>query len=256
MGLLQDKKGIIFGVANERSIAWAIAKALRREGAHLAFTYANKTLESRVKPLAESMGSEIVLPCDVTVDGEIDGVFDTIKERWGGLDIVIHSIAFAEKNELKGMFMDTSREGFRIAMDVSVYSLVAITRRALPLMEGRGSSIVTLTYYGSEKVVKNYNVMGVCKSALESAVRYLASDIGPRGVRINAISAGPVKTLAAMGISGFRDILDVVEKKSPLRRNITQEDVASTALYLASSLSSGVTGEVIYVDSGYHIMGV
>jgi enoyl-[acyl-carrier protein] reductase I len=255
MGLIQGKKGVVFGVANEKSIAWAIAKALKEEGAELAFTYAGEVLEKRVRPLAESVGSRIVLPCDVSDDTQIDSVFEKIKNEWGGLDILIHSVAFAKREELKGEFVDTSREGFKLALDISAYSLVALARRAVPLMEGRGGSILTMTYYGSEKVVRNYNVMGVAKAALEASVRYLAPDLGQKGIRINAISSGPIKTLAAMGISGFKDILDIVETKAPLKRNVTREDVAKTALYLSSDLSSGVTGEIVYVDSGFNIMG-
>jgi len=255
MGLLDGKRGIIFGVANERSIAWAIARALHREGAELAFTYAGEILEERVKPLAEGIGSRLILPCDVTKDVEIDEVFNKVKEAWEGLDILVHSIAFANKEELKGMFVETSRDGFRLAMDVSVYSLVALARRAYPMMQ-RGGSIITMTYYGSEKVIPNYNVMGVAKAALESSVRYLAADLGQKGIRVNAISAGPIKTLAAMGIAGFRDMLQLVEVKAPLKRNVTGEDIANTAIYLLSDLSSGVTGEVIYVDAGYNIVGM
>jgi len=255
MGLLEGKKGVIFGVANDKSIAWAIARALHNEGMELAFTYAGEVLESRVRPLADSIGAKIILPCDVTDDSQIDSVFKTIGDDWGGLDAMVHAIAFAKKEELKGEFLNTTRDGFKLAMDVSAYSLVALTKAALPLMEGRNASIVTLSYYGSEKVITNYNAMGVAKAALEACVRYLAADLGPKGVRINTISAGPVKTLAAMGISGFKSILDMVEGKSPLKRNITQEDVAKTALYLLSGLSSGVTGELLHVDSGYNIMG-
>lgn len=255
MGLLDGKRGIIFGVANERSIAWAIAQALHREGAELAFTYAGAILEGRVRPLAEGIGSRIIIPCDVTKDGEIDEVFNKVKVEWGGLDILVHSIAFANKEELKGMFVETSRDGFRLAMDVSVYSLVALARRVYPLMQ-RGGSIITMTYYGSEKVIPNYNVMGVAKAALESSVRYLAADLGPKGIRVNAISAGPIKTLAAMGIAGFRDMLQLVESKAPLKRNVAGDDIANTALYLCSNLSSSVTGEVIYVDAGYNIVGM
>lgn len=255
MGILDNKKAVIFGVANERSIAWAIAQALHKEGSELAFTYAGTALESRVRPLAESIGSKVILPCDVTNDAEIDAVFENIKQQWGSLDILIHSIAFANKEELKGMFVDTSREGFKLAMDVSAYSLVALAKRAYPLMTN-GGSIITMTYYGSEKVVPNYNVMGVAKAALEASVKYMAADLGQKNIRVNAISAGPIKTLAAMGISGFRDMLQTVENKSPLKRNVTTEDVANTALYLSSRLSSGVTGEVIYVDAGYNIMGM
>jgi len=256
MGLLNNKKGIIFGVANERSIAWAIAQALHKEGAELAFTYVGEALKERVMPLAQGIGSKLILPCDVAKDNEIDAVFNTVKEAWGGLDILVHSVAFANKDELKGMYADTSREGFRLAMDVSAYSLVALAKRAYPLMDGRSGSIVTLTYYGSEKVIPNYNVMGVAKAALEASVKYLAADLGQKGIRVNAISAGPVKTLAAMGIAGFRDILSIVEKKAPLKRNVTTEDVAKTALYLLSDLSSGVTGDIIHVDAGYNIVGM
>jgi len=243
-------------VANERSIAWAIAQALHKEGAELAFTYVGEALKERVMPLAQGIGSKLILPCDVAKDNEIDAVFNTAKEAWGGLDILVHSVAFANKDELKGMYADTSREGFRLAMDVSAYSLVALAKRAYPLMEGRSGSMVTLTYYGSERVIPNYNVMGVAKAALEASVKYLAADLGQKGIRVNAISAGPVKTLAAMGIAGFRDILGIVEQKAPLKRNITTEDVANTALYLLSNLSSGVTGEIIYVDAGYNIVGM
>jgi len=256
MGLLEGKKGVVLGVANERSMAWAIAKLLHDEGMELAFTYVGGALESRVRPLAESVGSKVIMPCDVTDDAQIEALFGELKDRWGGLDALVHSLAFANKEELKGEFLNTSRDGFKLALDVSAYSLVALTRAAAPLMEGREGSIITLTYYGSEKVIANYNVMGVAKAALETSVKYLAADLGPRGVRVNAISAGPIKTLAAMGITGFKTILDLVEQKAPLRRNVTQDDVARTALYLLSGLSSGVTGEIIHVDSGYNIMGM
>ncbi|MDP2689145.1 MAG: enoyl-ACP reductase [Deltaproteobacteria bacterium] len=255
MGMLDGKKGVVFGVANERSIAWAIAQKLHAEGMELAFTYAGEALESRVRPLAASLGSKLILPCDVTVDAQIDSVFEAVKKEWGWLDCLVHSLAFANKDELKGEFVSTSREGFRLALDVSAYSLVALARGAAPLMEGRKGSIITMSYYGAEKVIQNYNVMGVAKAALEACVRYLAADLGKKGIRVNTISAGPVKTLAAMGISGFKQILDSVEQKSPLGRNITQEEVAKTALYLVSGLSSGVTGEIIYVDAGYNIIG-
>jgi len=256
MGLLDGKKGVIFGVANNKSIAWAIAKRLKAEGMELAFTYAGEILESRVRPLAGEAGSKLVLPCDVTKDEEIEKVFETLKGEWGGLDALVHSVAFAKKEELKGEYLNTSREGFKLALDVSAYSLVALARFAAPLLEQKGGSIVTMSYYGSEKVIPNYNVMGVAKAALEASVRYLAADLGPRGVRINTISAGPVKTLAAMGISGFRSILDLVEKNAPMKRNITHEDVAGAALFLLSDLSRGVTGEIVHVDSGYSIMGM
>ena len=257
MGLLTGKKAVIFGVANERSIAWAISKKLHEEGAELAFTYAGEILKGRVTPLAESVDSKIILPCDVTNDEEIDTVFKKLEDEWGSLDILVHSLAFANKDELKGEFLDTSREGFKMAMDISAFSLVKLSNKAAPLMEkAGGGSIITLTYYGSEKVVKNYNVMGVAKAALETSVIYLAEDLGKRNIRINSISAGPIKTLAAMGISGFKSMLSHVSEKSPLRRNTEQGDVAGTALYLASDLASGVTGENIHVDCGYNIIGL
>ncbi len=256
MGLLSGKKGIIFGVANERSIAWAIAEAMHREGAELAFTYPNEVLERRVRPLAEGIGSKIIEQCDVTKEEELEALFNKIKDTFGVLDILVHSIAFAKKEELQGEYVNTSREGFRTAMDVSVYSLVAVTKHALSLMAGRDGSIITLSYYGAEKVVSNYNVMGVAKAALEASVRYLAADLGPKGIRVNAISAGPIKTLAASGISGFRDMLHHAAEKSPLKRNVSAAEVGKTALYLCSDLASGVTGEVIYVDCGYNIMGM
>ncbi|HEY4707851.1 MAG: enoyl-ACP reductase [Deltaproteobacteria bacterium GWA2_55_10] len=256
MGMLNGKKGVIFGVANDRSIAWAIAELLHREGMELAFTYAGEALESRVRPLAESLGSKLILPCDVTDDRQIDAVFSTLKKEWGGLDALIHSVAYAKKEELKGEFISTSREGFKLAMDVSAFSFVALARAAAPLMAGRQGSMIAMSYYGSEKVISNYNVMGVAKAALEASARYLAADLGPKGIRVNTISAGPIKTLAAAGISGFKNILDIVEAKAPLRRNVSQEDVARTALYLLSDLSGGVTGEVLHVDSGFNIMGI
>jgi enoyl-[acyl-carrier protein] reductase I len=256
MGLLSGKKGIIFGVANERSIAWAIAEALHKEGAELAFTYAGEVMEKRVRPLADGIGAAIIEPCDVTRDSDVESVFSKIRERFGALDLVVHSIAFANKEELKGEYLNTSREGFRIAMDVSVYSLAAIARHAVPLMGGRGGSIITLSYYGAEKVVPNYNVMGVAKAALEASVRYLAADLGPKGIRVNAISPGPIKTLAAAGISGFKEMHHLASEKAPLKRNVLAEEVGKTAIYLCSDLASGVTGEVIYVDGGYNIMGM
>ena len=255
MGLLDGKKALIMGVANDKSIAWAIAEALKGEGAELAFTYGAEVLKDRVTPLAESVGSSIVVPCDVGKDEDIDNLFNVIQEKWGSLDILIHSIAFAKKEELKGRFIDTSREGFKLALDISAYSLVACAKRALPLMEGKDGSIITLSYLGAERVVQNYNVMGVAKAALESSVKYLAADLGQNGIRVNAISAGPIKTLAAMGISGFSNILNAVKEKAPLRTNVTADDVAGTGVYLASRLSSGVTGEIIYVDSGFNIIG-
>jgi len=256
MGLLENKKGIIFGVANERSIGWAIAKKLKEEGAELAFTYAGPILESRVRPLAESLGAEIIMPCDVTNDNEIKAVFKAVGEKWDSLDMLVHSLAFAKKEELKGEFLQTSRDGFAMALDISAYSLIALAREAAPLLEVNGGSILAMTYLGSEKVIANYNVMGVAKAALEASVKYLAADFGQRGVRVNTISAGPIRTLAAMGISGFHNTLNIVEQKAPLRRNITQDDVAGTALYLLGDLSRGVTGETIFVDGGYNIIGM
>jgi enoyl-[acyl-carrier protein] reductase I len=256
MGLLDGKKALIFGVANEKSIAWAIAQALHREGADLAFTYASESLQKRVQPLAESLGASIILPCDVRNDTDIANIFKIIAGKWGTIDTLVHSIAFANKEELKGSFLNTTREGFATALDISAYSLVALAKEAFPLMEGRDASIITLSYYGGQKVLPNYNVMGVAKAALEMSVRYLAASLGQHRIRVNAISAGPIKTLAAAGVGGFNQIASVVEEHSPLRRNITQEEVAGAAVYLASSLSQGVTGEVHFVDSGYNVIGL
>jgi enoyl-[acyl-carrier protein] reductase I len=255
-GLFQDKNALVFGVANERSIAWGISQALHAEGAKLGFTFEGEILERRVRPLAESVGSDLVLQCDVTRDDQIAQVFKQVQERWGRLDLLVHSLAFANREDLDGRFVDTSRAGFQTALDVSAYSLVALARAAEPMLAETKGSIVTLTYYGSEKVVQNYNVMGVAKAALEASVRYLAADLGPHGIRVNAISAGPIKTLAAAGIKGFRSILGFTAEKAPLRRNVTLEDVAGAALYLCSHLGAGVTGEVIHVDSGYNILGL
>jgi enoyl-[acyl-carrier protein] reductase I len=255
MGLLDGKTALIFGVANDHSIAWGIARALHDEGAEIGFSSVESLIEKRVRPLAESIGSKFVEPCDVQSDADIDRVF----ERWAathvGLDILVHALAFAKREELTGRFVDTSRDGFALAMDVSSYSLVALARAARPQLHA-GSSILTLTYYGAEKVVANYNVMGVAKAALEASVRYLAADLGPDGIRVNAISAGPIRTLAAAGISGFKKMYGEFADVAPLRANITPEDVGKTAVYLASDLSSAVTGEVIYVDGGFSVMGV
>lgn len=253
--LYTGKKVLVFGVANERSIAWGIVKAMHAAGAEIAFTYAGEALEKRVRPLAASLGSTFIEPCDVTKDEELDAVFDKIGQTWGELDVLIHAVAFANREDLEGRYLDTSREGFRLAHDISAYSLVAMTKRAMPYLKKKQGTVVAMTYYGAEKVVPNYNVMGVAKASLEASVRYLAADVGPEGVRVNAISAGPIKTLAAGGIKGFKSILEYVANRSPLRNNVTQEDVARTALYLCSDLSSGVTGEVVYVDAGYSIMG-
>jgi enoyl-[acyl-carrier protein] reductase I len=254
MGLLTGKKALIFGVANERSIAWGIAEALHREGCELGFTYLGEALEKRVRPLADSVGSKLILPCDVTKDEEIAAVYEKVEQAWGKFDILIHSLAFARRAELDGDFVNTSRDGFALALDVSAYSLVAITRPAVPLLNP-GGAILALTFYGSEKVMKNYNVMGVAKAALEACVRYLAADLGPLGLRVNAISAGPIKTLAASGVAGFRAKLRLAELSAPLRRTVTQQEVGNSALYLCSSMASGVTGEVHFVDSGVNIMG-
>lgn len=256
MGLLEGKKAVVFGIANEKSIAWAIAQAFRREGADLAITYANETLAKRVIPLAESIGASLILPCDVRNDDDIAAVFARIERSWGRLDTLVHSVAFANKDELKGSFLNTTREGFPLAMDISAYSLIALAKGAHPLLKERQGSIITLSYYGGQKVFPSYNVMGVAKAALEMSVRYLAEAVGPDGIRVNAISAGPLKTLAAAGVGGFNQIAGHVAEKAPLRRNISQEEVAGAALYLASDLSSGVTGEVHFVDSGYNIIGL
>lgn len=256
MGLLSGKKAVIFGVANEKSIAWAIAETFKREGADLAMTYAGESFAKRVIPLAESIGAEIVIPCDVRSDEEIKAAFAEIARVWGGIDILVHSIAFANKDELKGSFLNTTREGFAMALDISAYSLVALVKEAEPLMRGRQASVLTMTYYGAQRVFPNYNVMGVAKAALEASVRYLAEALGPEGIRVNAISAGPLRTLAAAGVGGFNQIAGHVEEKAPLRRNISQEEVAGAALYLCSSLASGVTGDIHFVDSGYNIIGL
>lgn len=253
--MLKDKIALVYGVANDRSLAWAIAQALSAAGARLALTYQGERMERSVRPLAASLPDTLCLPCDVTSDEQIAAVCDTLEKECGGLDILVHSVAFALKEELAGRYLDTSREGFRIAHEVSAYSLVAISRPALPLFQKRGGgSVIALTYLGAQRVVPNYNVMGVAKAALEASVRYLASDLGPDGVRVNGISAGPVKTLAARGISGFGSILAHVEEKAPLRRNISDADVGQAALFLASDMSRNITGEVLFVDAGFHIM--
>jgi enoyl-[acyl-carrier protein] reductase I len=255
MGLFDGKTALIFGVANERSIAWGIAQALRREGCELAFGYGAPMLEKRVRPLAESVGARLVELCDVTDDTAIERVFEKVKETYGAIDVLVHSIAFADRRDLQGRFVETSRDGFKMALDISAYSLVALTRAVEPLMSN-GGSILTLTYYGSVKVAPRYNVMGVAKAALEACVRYLASDLGPKAIRVNAISAGPIKTLAASGVGGFKKILTYSEQASPLRTLITTEDVGNTALWLLSNWSRGVTGEIVYVDAGWNIMGL
>ncbi len=252
---LEGKKGLVMGVANDRSIAWGIAKAAHDAGAELAFTFQGEALEKRVKPLAESIKSDIVVPCDVTDMNSIDKAFEEVEKKWGQVDFVVHAIAFSDKNELDGLYLDTTRENFLKTMDISVYSFTAVAQRAAKLMK-EGGSLVTLTYYGAERVMPHYNVMGVAKAALEASVRYLAADLGPKNIRVNAISAGPIKTLAASGIGDFRYILKWNELNSPLRRNVTIEEVGRSGLFLLSDLGSGVTGEVLHVDSGYHTVGM
>ena len=252
--LLQGKKALIFGVANHRSIAWGIAKALHEQGCELGFTYLPAT-EKWVRPLAESVGSTLVVPCDVGDDAQIAAVYDQVREGWGSFDYLVHSIAFAKGDDLAGGFVNTSRDGFRLAMDVSAYSLVAITRPALPLLN-EGGSIVTLTYHGSTQVIPHYNVMGVAKAALEATVRYLAYELGERGIRVNAISAGPIRTLASSGIAGFKGMLKHFAATTPLRRTVTQDEVGTTAVFLCSPWSSGMTGEILYVDAGASIVGM
>ncbi|MCJ2184826.1 enoyl-ACP reductase FabI [Novosphingobium sp. 1949] len=254
-GLMQGKRGLIMGLANDKSLAWGIAKQLHEQGAELAFSYQGDALKKRVTPLAESLGSDFLIDCDVSNMAAIDAAFAQLGERWDTIDFVVHAIGFSDKNELRGKYVDTSLDNFLMTMNISAYSLVAVTKRAMAMMP-EGGSILTLTYYGAEKVVPHYNVMGVAKAALETSVQYLANDLGPQGIRVNAISAGPIKTLAASGIGDFRYILKWNELNSPLRRNTTIEDVGGSALYLLSDLSSGVTGEVHHVDSGYHLVGM
>ncbi len=256
MKLLEGKKALIFGVANERSIAWGIAQKLHEEGAELAFTYVNAAIEKRLRPLAESIGCNNVFPCDVQSDAEISNLYAELTTRWGRIDSLIHSVAFANGDDLKCRFHETSRAGFNLALDVSAYSLIGVARGAYPLMKDNGGTILTLSYLGAQRVVQNYNIMGVAKAALESSVRYLAADLGQDKIRVNALSAGPIKTLAAAGIPKFRELLGSFEEKSPLRRNVTQEDIAKSALFYLSDLSSGITGETTYVDCGYNILGL
>jgi len=255
-GLLAGKTGLIFGVAHKTSIAWAIAQALSNAGMRLAFTYQGERLEENVRELAGTLEGSLILPCDVTKDEEIKAVFDSVEQEFGRLDTLIHSVAFAKKEDLAGRFADTSRDGYLLAQDISSYSLTALCKAAEPLMErSGGGNVVTLTYLGGERVVENYNVMGVAKAALEMSVRYLAADLGPKNIRVNAISAGPIKTLAARGISGFSSILGYMEEHTPMKRNVTADEVGDTALFLASPLSRGITGEVLHVDAGFHVMG-
>ncbi|MEM9357117.1 MAG: enoyl-ACP reductase FabI [Pseudomonadota bacterium] len=253
--LMTGKRGLIMGVANNRSIAWGISKAVAAQGAEVALTYQGDALKKRVEPLAAELGSSLVLPCDVTDASSMDAVFATLKETWGGLDFLVHAIAFSDKNELDGRYVDTTEANFSQTMLISCYSFTALAKRAEPLMT-KGGSLLTLTYYGAEKVMPHYNVMGVAKSALEASVRYLAADLGQNGIRVNAVSAGPIKTLAASGIADFRYILKWNEYNSALRRNVTIDEVGGAGLYLLSDLSRGVTGEIHHVDSGYHVQGM
>lgn len=255
-GLMAGKRGLIMGVANNRSIAWGIAKACAEQGAELAFTYQGDALKKRVEPLAAEINSKIVVPCDVTDMASMDATFETIRREWGSLDFVVHAIAFADKDELTGRYVDTSAENFTKSMFISCYSFTAVAQRAEKLMTNGGGSMLTLTYYGAEKWMPHYNVMGVAKAALEASVRYLAADLGVKNIRVNAISAGPIKTLAASGIGDFRYILKWNEYNSPLRRTVTTEEVGDSGMYFLSDLSRGVTGEIHHVDSGYHIVGM
>jgi enoyl-[acyl-carrier protein] reductase I len=253
--LMKGKRGLIMGLANDKSIAWGIAKACADAGAELAFSYQGDALLKRVTPLAAQTGSDIVIPCDVSDEASIDALFVELEKRWGKLDFVVHAIGFSDKNELRGRYVDTSRQNFLTSMDISVYSFTAVVQRAEKMMND-GGSCLTLSYYGAERVMPHYNVMGLCKAALEASVRYLAEDLGKDGIRVNAISAGPIKTLAASGIGDFRYILKWNEYNSPLRRTVTIEDVGKSALYLLSDLGSGTTGEVLHVDAGYHVVGL
>ncbi len=254
-GILAGKRGVIMGVANDKSIAWGIAQACHDQGAEIAFTYQGEALGKRVLPLAESVGSDMVIECDVSDGASIDSAFAQIEAKWGKIDFLVHAIGFSDKNELRGRYIDTSPENFQLTMNISVFSFTAVAKRAEKLMS-EGGSLLTLTYYGSEKVMPHYNVMGVAKAALEASVQYMAEDLGKQGIRVNAISAGTIKTLAASGIGDFRYILKWNELNSPLRRNVTQEEVGKSAVYLLSDLSSGVTGENLHVDAGYHIVGM
>jgi len=257
MALLEGKTGIIFGVANKRSIAWAIAQALADEGLRLAFTYQGERLKENVQELASTMQGSLLLPCDVTIDAEIDSVFKSVDEQFGKLDVLVHSVAFAPREDLENEFVKTSREGFKVAHDISAYSLVGLTRAALPLLEkAGGGSVLAMTYYGAEKAVEGYNLMGVAKAALEASIRYLAANLGPKNIRVNAISAGPVNTLAARGIKGFTGMMKHHAEKAPLRRNVELEEIGNAALFLCSPMSSAITGEVLYVDCGYNIIGL
>lgn len=255
MGFLDGQNALVFGLANDRSIAWGISQALKREGANLGFSYVGPAIEKRMRPLATSLDAKLIAECDVTSDEQIDAFFAQAKDVFGTIDILIHSVAFAKQEDLKGRFVDTSRDGFLLAHNVSAYSLVGLARAARPLMPN-GGAMLTLSYYGAEKAVPQYNVMGVAKASLEATVRYLAEDLGPEGIRVNAISAGPIKTLAASGIGGFRNYLKTFAAVAPMRRNVTIEDVGNTAAFLCSPMATAITGEVVYVDSGFNIVGM
>jgi enoyl-[acyl-carrier protein] reductase I len=257
MGFLAGKRAFIVGVATERSIAWGIAQAMHREGAELAFSYVNDKMKERVEPLAHSLGSKLTMPLDVTVDGQVDSAFDLLKREWGQLDIVIHAVAFAPREAISGSIVaNTTREAFRIAHDVSSYSFTALARGARPLMAGRKGALLTLSYLGAVRSIPSYNVMGLAKASLEANVRFMAADLGPEGIRVNGISAGPIKTLAAAGIAGFRKMLSHVAEIAPMRRNVTPEDVGNAAAFLCSDLAAGITGEILYVDSGFNTVGM
>jgi enoyl-[acyl-carrier protein] reductase I len=257
MGFMQDKRALIVGVASNRSIAWGIAEAMKKQGAELAFTYQNEKLKDRVEELAAQCGASIVLPCDVASDEEIERVFVELGNHWDGLDCIVHSVAYAPRQALEGSYIDSvSRENFHIAHDISSYSFVALAKAGRKLMAGRNGSLLTLSYLGAEKAIPNYNVMGIAKASLEANVRYLAYSLGPEGTRVNAVSAGPIRTLAASGISNFRDMLAKAEQASPLRRNVSIEEVGNAAAFLCSDLASGITGEILYVDAGYNIVGL
>jgi enoyl-[acyl-carrier protein] reductase I len=253
MGLMTGKRGIIFGVANNLSIAWGIAQQLSAAGATLGFTYLNESLEKRVRPLAESLDADLILPCDLSKDEDIEAVFREVEKTWGSLDFVVHAVAFANRDDLKNPFSQTSREGFLLAMDISAYTMVAVSRGAAPLMKN-GGAIVTMTYLGAQRAVTNYNVMGVAKAALEASTRYLAAELGEKGIRVNAISAGPIKTLAASAVGQFKEKLKVMDERAPLRRTVTQDEVGKSALYLLSDMASGVTGETHFVDAGFNFV--
>jgi enoyl-[acyl-carrier protein] reductase I len=257
MGFLAGKRALIVGVASDRSIAWGIAEAIHREGAELAFTYQNEKLLSRVEKIAQQTGAKIVLPCDVSSDEQIQTVFDHIRQHWDGLDIIVHSVAYAPREELAGAFLESStRDGFRIAHEISAYSFVALAKAGAPLMQGRRGAFLTLTYIGAERAIPNYNVMGLAKASLESAVRYMAQSLGPQGIRVNGISAGPIRTLAAAGINDFKKLLDYNDIMAPLARGVTIEEVGNAAAFLCSDLASGITGEITYVDGGFNTVAI